>query len=386
MSSVPGWLEVHVFGSNDKGEGIVLKLPDGRYGVIDCCFRGRLSDYTKHPMLDFLQSKGVKRLAFACLTHPHEDHYFGLSEILKNVPPDEFWTPACLDPTALRAIALAGSKAAAERDDQDLTLKLRELAEIYSEWRRLEKRRKINSCSRKVSSCSLLYPVPRPRNPAFSIEAFSPAGREIGKYERSLSKCFDEDNQIKDRIPTLKHNEISVGLLIETPSFSIVLGGDVEIANWNYAFKDYDCKRFEKVRLIKASHHGSKTGFHEQIWDLLKTGHLDTVVTSHSPSALPEFSMISKMLRHSTRLFSTSRSSLPLEVDVVGADVLAPESVRAINRFFQMDERPQQIAAYFEDVETVQGLQYGRCSFYFDRSGECMIELDGDGCEVQRSV
>ena len=101
------WLEVHVFGSNSKGEGIVLKLPDGKYAVVDSCFVGDIQSPQNNPIVQFLRDNNVSVLAFACLTHPHEDHYFGFSQILSEFPPALFFRSAAMQPENLVRIVYA---------------------------------------------------------------------------------------------------------------------------------------------------------------------------------------------------------------------------------------------------------------------------------------
>ena len=74
-------LEIHVFGAA-KGESIVLRLPSGQWGVVDC-YSGSLKDSSKNPVLKFLTDRGVDHLAFLCMTHPHDDHYRGMSHLLE---------------------------------------------------------------------------------------------------------------------------------------------------------------------------------------------------------------------------------------------------------------------------------------------------------------
>ncbi len=84
MTTDPRRLSVHVLGAA-KGESIVLQLPNGRWGVVDCYAR------SLNPTLMFLRESGVEKLEFLCLTHPHDDHYRGMSQILEEFPVAYFW-------------------------------------------------------------------------------------------------------------------------------------------------------------------------------------------------------------------------------------------------------------------------------------------------------
>ncbi len=53
-------LTIHVFGAG-KGESIVLNLPNGKWGVVDC-FAGSSANASTSPVLQFLRNQGVEQL------------------------------------------------------------------------------------------------------------------------------------------------------------------------------------------------------------------------------------------------------------------------------------------------------------------------------------
>src|SRR4051812_11430787 len=69
-------LRIHFLGVGD-GDCIVLELPDGRWGLIDSCIPAGASHSPAEALL------ASKQLAFACLTHPHDDHFSGMLNVLK---------------------------------------------------------------------------------------------------------------------------------------------------------------------------------------------------------------------------------------------------------------------------------------------------------------
>ena len=89
MTTEPPLLTVHVLGAG-KGESIVLRLPDGRWGVVDC-YAGSVADPLTNPTLQFLSEQGATELEFLCLTHPHDDHFRGMSQLLETFPVRYFW-------------------------------------------------------------------------------------------------------------------------------------------------------------------------------------------------------------------------------------------------------------------------------------------------------
>ena len=54
-------LELHVIGAS-QGESIVLKLPSGGWGVVDC-YASSAADPSKNPTYQFLVDQDAERLA-----------------------------------------------------------------------------------------------------------------------------------------------------------------------------------------------------------------------------------------------------------------------------------------------------------------------------------
>src|SRR5262249_18417566 len=82
-------IEVHVLGAA-RGESIILRLPHGGWGVVDCC-AGSSTDPGQNDTLRFLREQGATELEFLALTHPHDDHYRGMSHLLEAFPVRFFW-------------------------------------------------------------------------------------------------------------------------------------------------------------------------------------------------------------------------------------------------------------------------------------------------------
>ncbi|MBC8230091.1 MBL fold metallo-hydrolase [bacterium] len=84
-------LGIHVIGSG-KGESILLELPNGECGIVDC-FSPSLTKKHLNQTLRLLADFDVTRLRFICLTHPHEDHFRGITHLLETYQEniEEFW-------------------------------------------------------------------------------------------------------------------------------------------------------------------------------------------------------------------------------------------------------------------------------------------------------
>jgi beta-lactamase superfamily II metal-dependent hydrolase len=158
-------LEVHVLGAN-RGESVVLRLPGGGWGVVDCCAPSSI-DRQKNATLRFLQERAVTELEFLCLTHPHDDHYRGMSHLLEAFPVRCFWRfNGMSGPHFIRLIEyLRVESEAIDRSDE---------IESAKEFERIfgfigEKKRKQETATRvkRVGPATHLYPVPYEETASF---------------------------------------------------------------------------------------------------------------------------------------------------------------------------------------------------------------------------
>lgn len=81
-------LKLRVFGVGD-GDCILITLPNGQFGLVDSNTRPGESE---SPALRVIR-ESEKPLAFCCVTHPHEDHIRGMTEILRDpeIKVEHFW-------------------------------------------------------------------------------------------------------------------------------------------------------------------------------------------------------------------------------------------------------------------------------------------------------
>jgi glyoxylase-like metal-dependent hydrolase (beta-lactamase superfamily II) len=139
-------LTVHVIGEG-KGESIILELPNGKWGVIDC-YANSIRDESTNQTLNFLKRRNAKALEFLCLSHPHEDHFRGITHLLNAYEGaiEEFWR----FPVRPLGNVIAYLHAVAEEDANDTTTEdnednhilrssvaeLTKMFQIIGDWRR----------------------------------------------------------------------------------------------------------------------------------------------------------------------------------------------------------------------------------------------------------
>ena len=81
-------IEICVFGPG-YGESIVLHIPQIGWGIIDSCTAKINKSTIVLPLqylLELLAPYSYPKLSFILLTHPHEDHYKGLNNIITKYP------------------------------------------------------------------------------------------------------------------------------------------------------------------------------------------------------------------------------------------------------------------------------------------------------------
>ena len=72
-------IEARVFNVG-RGSAVLVRLGEadcGKFGIIDC-FRG---EDGRHPLLSYLKKSTVECIEFLIVTHPHQDHFLGISDV-----------------------------------------------------------------------------------------------------------------------------------------------------------------------------------------------------------------------------------------------------------------------------------------------------------------
>ena len=83
VSGIDGMFSVH-FIDVGQGDAALLKSPEGEYALIDCGPTANGSYLVK-----YLSDVGVDSLDYVIITHPHEDHYGGFTEVMENFEIEE---------------------------------------------------------------------------------------------------------------------------------------------------------------------------------------------------------------------------------------------------------------------------------------------------------
>lgn len=309
-------IEIHVFGAK-KGECIAIRLPGNNWGVVDN-YTPNLSNPESNPAFRFLEKRGVQRLSFLCLTHPHEDHYRGMSHLFKRFPPDRVWLFGCLTHRQLHAMVAEVLKAGAESKNADagdsenvdeLVEFLDRIEDDYSDsgrHPRLEVLRLQLGMTLLDLDCV----------PPVHVMSLGASGGRFMQYEKSLADCFDaDDGFLAEKLPNVNHNMISGGVLIEYGQARVILGGDIDTVGWKETMTKFP-SRIKNSALVKVSHHGSATGYCEGLWQQLSPGRTSTaVITPYSSQGLPSPEGLAHICRNAGLTLSASVEATALATD-----------------------------------------------------------------------
>jgi hypothetical protein len=351
-------LELHVFGTG-QGESILVRLPDGKWGVVDY-FGSRRGDPSSNPAQAYLGSRGVEELEFVCLTHPHDDHYRGMSQLLERFPPRHLWLFPILD--AKTAARLAEYLGLVELDSSDPQEAADELAKIL-DW--------CNRRNKPAAQCRLkyvdlgkdIYPSPEDTQSALRIRGIAPAPRLMKSYFEQLLACFRPDGTLQKKLPHRQHNVISVALMIEWNQTRIVLGGDVEREGWRLALEECP-DRLCRCAAVKISHHGSDNGYCDGLWRALgDQSRTVAVLTPFHNHDLPDPEAIIH-IEESVKVLCSTAPIVRIDRRLSAHSNASLESRQALRTEFQTYSAPS-------------STQVGRCSFFLDDRGQCVAcEID----------
>jgi beta-lactamase superfamily II metal-dependent hydrolase len=309
-------IEVHVFGAK-IGESMVVRLPGGVWGVVDN-YTPTLKSPESNPAVRLLRERGITRLDFLCLTHPHVDHYKGMSHLLEAYRPDRVWLFGSATHRPLYSRVAEVLKAAAESknvgmDDSEhvdeLVSILDRIQTDYADSNRMPRL--------EVRRLQLEMPLLELNStPPVRITALGASGGRALEYERTLVRCFALDGKcLVDELPRVDHNMISGGLLIEYGESRIVLGGDIDTEAWQETMRTFPSGRLNSS-LVKVSHHGSATGYCAGLWQQFSPGKTAiAVITPYSRQGLPSAEGLKHISGHARATLSASVRAAALATD-----------------------------------------------------------------------
>jgi hypothetical protein len=367
---------VHVIGAG-KGESIILQMPNGEWGVVDC-YAPSIKNSETNQTLRFLRRNEVESLQFLCLSHPHEDHFRGITHILTEYEGKirQIWRfPA-------RPLFKVVAHLQAESNEKEGHLvKKTSVAELAEFFRRVDGMRKSKSVAiRLVEGYKLIYSdtvISEGKSIPLKIFALGPDGSLVDAYQALIENYFKGKIE-RAEANSKRHNLISGVLLVKYGQTNVILGGDAERESWEQILND--SLRISEgmliaADLVKISHHGSKRGIADSLWERLtelnQNRECYAVLTPFLAQRLPDKQAIEHIMRYTENIFSTSLPALSFRYRQPH-EFLSEYQLRQQLKRAEVDAR-----LLAEPPETIS-----RCSFSFGADGNYLgSEFEGRGIQ-----
>ena len=235
----------------NHGDSIILEYQgdDGTaFGVIDSNI---LNSSSAPTLIQKLQELGAKELSFVTLTHPHNDHYSGLAQLIetyKNRISEFYSFPlGAGTPKRLSDLAKIYEKISRSTDSTTLQKRNEEFVQILflvKKYIGIDNWHEPNGCDNQIApkgfkgvSISVILPLPKHKGPYFQM------------IERGNIDVVGNKNL----------NKLSMAFHIQYGGHEIILGGDGTNSSWTDHIR-YCENRGHSINgnLIKLPHHGSK--------------------------------------------------------------------------------------------------------------------------------
>lgn len=256
-------LEVFIYGPG-YGEAILLRWRDSN-GFVGALVDGGLN---AQQLRELLRDRQLSRLRFVAATHPHQDHIQGLGRALFHQPPtqpkpppvDQLWWWGGL---AASAYVFYFEQLAYQRNWRNSHAIVDLLG--YGRHPHSEAGEMISRPEfRDIGEVMELFQGQDGSGTPIRVRSLGPWPKEVLSYARKICSGIGQGGLVTE-LPPNEANRVSLGLLVEYGDAQVVLGGDMEQANWEHLHRSSLCPEFRPC-LVKVSHHGSSTGKIASMW------------------------------------------------------------------------------------------------------------------------
>lgn len=227
---------------------------DSKYILESCGYNIQLTD-----PIQCLQDNNITSIFRFVSTHPHMDHLTGLSSVKNYL--GNIWI--CENNFSGNRNELSDS----QKDDWDLYVKFR------------------NNINESIDGIKILDIREGAIGDYYSQDNIS----ILAPNSELLKLAKDKDNR----------NIMSTVLLIKYGNCKILLGGDAEADTWDY-IKENHSDEINNISILKASHHGRDSGYHQEAVKLMSPEY--TIV---SVGKKPETDASNKYRQYSDYVYST---------------------------------------------------------------------------------
>lgn len=229
------------------GDHLLLRVEDGAerlHAVIDCHWTDRRRD---PPALDRLRAWEVDRLDLLVLTHPHVDHFFGLSRIARYFSTEGRRLERFMDP-GIDLRLLADRRYPPRHPAHEELYALHDLTRG-----RRQRGEALPRCLSLRSPCS-----PTRVSGSVTLESIAP---DRATWE-------DEHRALLEAPTRFRPNRLSAVLVWRVLERLVLLGTDLEEDGWTSALRDCAARGLDlDADVVKVGHHGAANAAPARFWE-----------------------------------------------------------------------------------------------------------------------
>lgn len=295
----PDQVEVVLLGPR-YGEAVCVHIGDNRWLAVDSCLYGKPA---QPATLFYFDQIGVSpdRLELVCITHWHDDHVRGISELVQHAVAAKVVIPEALQRKEFLVLATRFG-------GESLTGGAKELFSLYKNFS--------GKRSFVLAGESKLILKDQTSAGAVEVWAMSPSSSEVIQCLADIGKLIPNAGEPLGKLPKQQPNHLATVLLIKVGSASMLLGADLEQVShadqgWNGVLASVAAKGAVST-LFKVPHHGSVTAYNPQVWQQMLSPDATALVTPfHSGrSKLPTLEEVSAIKAHTQHIFITTEQPL----------------------------------------------------------------------------
>jgi len=300
-------IELTLFGPG-YGECAVVHLGANRWMVVDSCID---TTTNKPAALEYFDAIGVTArdaVRLIVVSHWHDDHVRGLSEIISSCP----HASVCFSSVLTQKEFLAHVLDYESIMTQIASSGVREISDSLRVISGRLPRPKYASPNRTVLSLS----ADGNTDPCI-VTTLSPADEEYERFLKQIAKMVPRARQTKLRAPLLTPNHAAVALWVEIGQTKLLLGSDLkergpEANGWSAIIRSAERPQ-GRASVFKVPHHGSFNGHHAQVWSEMVTSDPIAVLSPFHRAgiALPTSWDVMRIVKLAPESYITTREPIP---------------------------------------------------------------------------
>lgn len=297
----PEEVEISLIGTGGGyGESLVVHLGDNKWMVVDSC----IDPINKKCLpLEYLQNLnvGLENILIIVITHWHDDHILGISELLLKCKNAELCFSRVNDRSKfLRFVQLDYLKLKRE-GSLSSTKEFNECLEIMKERKSQIRSASANQVLKKIVNSTFIS----------EVISLSPSDFTIDNFTSEISTLITDFGSSNKKTVVKSPNSKSVALFLRLGEHKAILGADLEVTldsrdGWLNVLNE-NTVIDGKSKFYKVAHHGSENGFHKRIFtELLMANPITGMTPWNRKSKLPEIEMLKNFCKLSTNVYLTS--------------------------------------------------------------------------------